>query len=521
MVTDELIVERAGVQSLVVAAPRLGHRHEAIAWCGAFDGRAYDDANALLGNDPAAAAIEIAYGNFAARFTSARTFALAGADADARLDGVPVPPYRSIAAARGSTLRLGSPRAGARTILAIAGGIAVPAILGSRSTDLRSRFGGFHGRALRDGDRLALDAAVPLQPRARERIESDARPRVVRERIHLPDGVAFSQLCSRRWKASPQSDRMGIRCEGEPLLGERPTVATLAVFPGAIQLPPSGLPIVLGVDAQTTGGYPVLASVIAEDLWKLGQVRLGEEITFVPVRTIDLNADLGEGCADDAALLEIVTSANIACGGHAGDERSMRETIRAARRNGVAIGAHPSYPDREGFGRRAMDLVGEDLVALVIDQVSALARIAREEGARLTHVKPHGALYNRSAVDESTADAIARAVAELDRNLALVGLAGSFSTAMARRYGLRSVEELFADRRYGEDGFLIPRGEPGASIESVEEAADQALALARSGRGESICLHGDGAHALSFARAVRARLLEAGFILRSAATLDP
>ncbi len=519
--SEELLIERAGVQSLVVGAPRFGHRHEGVAWCGAFDGRAYDDANAMLGNDPKAAAIEIAYGNAVVRFTSARTFALAGADADARLDGEPVAPYRAIAARSGSCLRFGSPRTGARTILAIAGGIAVPAILGSRSTDLRSRFGGFHGRALRDGDRLALDSVVALRPLARERIESDARMRVVRERIHLRDVGAYSQLTSRRWKASPQSDRMGIRCDGEPIVGERPAIATLAVFPGAIQLPPNGLPIVLGVDAQTTGGYPVIASVVAEDLWKLGQVRLGEEITFVPVHSIDLNADLGEGCADDAALLEIVTSANIACGGHAGDERSMRETIRAAHRNGVAIGAHPSYPDREGFGRRAMDLVGDPLVALVTEQVSALARIAREEGAHLTHVKPHGALYNRSAADEATAESVARAVAAFDRNLAFVGLAGSFSTAMARRYGLRSIDELFADRRYGEDGFLIPRGEPGASIESVEEAADQALALARSGRGESICVHGDGAQALAFARAIRARLLGAGFILRSAATLDP
>ena len=168
-----------------------------------------------------------------------------------------------------------------------------------------------------------------------------------------------------------------------------------------------------------------------------------------------------------------------------------------------------------------MDLGGDPLVALVTEQLSALARLAREEGAQLTHVKPHGALYNRSAADEATAESVARAVAEFDRNLALVGLAGSFSTAMARRYGLRSIDELFADRRYGEDGFLIPRGEPGASIESVEEAADQALALARSGRGESICVHGDGAQALAFARAIRARLLGAGFILRSAATLDP
>jgi len=518
--SEDLIVERAGVQSLVVAAPRSGYRHEAVAWCGAFDSRAYDDANAILGNEAAAAAIEIAYGNACVRFTSARTFALAGADADARLDEEPIAAYRAIEARAGSRLRFGLPRDGARTMLAIAGGIAVPSVLGSRSTDLRSGFGGFHGRALRDGDRLAFGALRSQLPRARDAVRRDARFRVVRERIHCRDAAAFTELCSRPWRASPQSDRMGVRCEGEPIRGERREIATLAVFPGTIQLPPNGFPIVLGVDAQTTGGYPVIASILDEDLWKLGELRLGEEITFTPVQSIDLNADLGEGSADDAELLEIVTSANIACGGHAGDERSMRETVRAALRCGVAIGAHPSYPDREGFGRRAMEFRSESIVAFVTEQIAALARIARDEGASLTHVKPHGALYNRSAVDVDTADAVAGAVAGFDRNLALVGLAGTLSTERARAFGLRTVEELFADRRYRNDGGLVARGEPGALIESTEEAADQAIALARSGRGESICLHGDGANASAFARAVRQRLLEAGFVLRSAASLD-
>jgi len=518
--SGELVVERAGVQSLVVGARRYGHRHEGVAWCGAFDSLAYDDANAMLGNDVDAAAIEIAYGNLSACFTTSRSFVLTGADAGARLDGEPLLPYRPAHARAGSRLHLGSPRDGARTMLAIAGGIAVPPVLGSRSTDLRSGFGGFHGRALRDGDRLAFAEQPCREPSVRRSVARDTSFRVVRECVHLRDLAPFSQLCSRRWRASPQSDRMGVRCDGEPIRTEYREIATLAVFPGAIQLPPNALPIVLGVDAQTTGGYPVIATIVGEDLWKLGQVRLGEEMTFASVQSIDLNADLGEGCGDDAELLKIVTSANIACGGHAGDERTMRETVRAAVRYGVAIGAHPSYPDREGFGRRAMEIEGAEIVELVCEQIAALDGIAREEGGRLTHVKPHGALYNRSAVDGEVADAVARAVARFDPLLALVGLAGSRSTERARARGLRTVEELFADRRYRDDGTLVARGEPGALIESAEEAAERAVALARSGRGESICLHGDSENALTFARAVRQRLLEAGFVLRSAASLD-
>ncbi|MGC8484445.1 MAG: 5-oxoprolinase subunit PxpA [Candidatus Baltobacteraceae bacterium] len=243
-------------------------------------------------------------------------------------------------------------------------------------------------------------------------------------------------------------------------------------------------------------------------------------MTFLPVRRIDLNADLGEGCGDDEAILGIVTSANVACGGHAGDERSMRDTVRAARRCGVSVGAHPSYPDREGFGRRPMDMRGESIAACVGEQIALLAQIAREEGVMLTHVKPHGALYNRSAVDDAVADAVAEAVVAVDATLALVGLAGSHSLERARSRGLRTVGELFADRRYREDGTLVPRGEPDAIVENPEEAAAQALDLARSDRGESICLHGDTPHALLHARCIRERLESAGFILRSAAALD-
>jgi 5-oxoprolinase (ATP-hydrolysing) subunit A len=221
---------------------------------------------------------------------------------------------------------------------------------------------------------------------------------------------------------------------------------------------------------------------------------------------IDLNADLGEGCGDDEALLAIVTSANVACGAHAGDAQTMDATVRAAVRHGVAIGAHPSYPDRENFGRAAMARTPEEIFGDVTAQIRALDAVARAHNARLHHVKAHGALYNVAARDRAVADAISRAVREIDAQLAIVGLAGGEQIASAHAFGLRPVAEVFADRGYRSDGSLIPRGQPGALIDDVDAAVAQALALTRSGAGETICLHGDGPHALVFARAIRTAL---------------
>jgi UPF0271 protein len=230
--------------------------------------------------------------------------------------------------------------------------------------------------------------------------------------------------------------------------------------------------------------------------------------------SIDLNADVGEGCGDDAALFALVTSANVACGAHAGDETTMRATIRAALAAGVAVGAHPSYPDRENFGRVAMQRAPAQVYGDVFAQLAALSRIAREEGAELTHVKPHGALYNVAARDAAVADAISAAVADSDPRLAVVGLAGGEQIASAGRYGLRAIREVFADRAYRPDGTLVPRTEPGALIDDADVAAAQALRLARDGTGETICLHGDGPHALAFARRIRAALEAAGIAVR-------
>jgi 5-oxoprolinase (ATP-hydrolysing) subunit A len=242
--------------------------------------------------------------------------------------------------------------------------------------------------------------------------------------------------------------------------------------------------------------------------------------------TIDLNCDMGESfgawtMGDDDAVLAHVTSANIACGFHAGDPATMRRTVAAAVARGVAIGAHPSLPDLVGFGRREMRVSADDVYAMTLYQIGALDAIARAAGARVGHVKPHGALYNMAARDRAIADAIARAVRDVDASLMLVGLASSESTRAGEAAGLRVAHEAFADRRYEADGSLMARGKPGAVIEDVDAAVAQAVSIATRGeaigasgaipiRADTICVHGDRPNAATFARRLREALQAAG-----------
>ena len=244
---------------------------------------------------------------------------------------------------------------------------------------------------------------------------------------------------------------------------------------------------------------------------------------------IDLNADLGEGCDNDEALLALVSSANIACGWHAGDAKTMRQCVRWALQNGVAIGAHPSFPDRENFGRSEMNLPADEVIAGMLYQIGALAAIVKAEGGRLAHVKPHGALYNQAVKDPVLADALCEAVKRFDPSLKFFGLAGSGMIEAATRAGLQPVEEVFADRAYNPDGSLVSRKLPGALIESDAEAIAQTLSLVRDHRvtavdgstvsvnAQSVCLHGDGAHALEFAQRIREKLASEGIAIRATA----
>ncbi|MCA1568813.1 MAG: LamB/YcsF family protein [Chloroflexi bacterium] len=248
---------------------------------------------------------------------------------------------------------------------------------------------------------------------------------------------------------------------------------------------------------------------------------------------MDLNADLGESfgrwtLGDDERLVVQITSANIACGFHAGDFRVMEATVAACRRAGVAVGAQPGYPDLLGFGRRPMPYDPDEVESLVRYQIGALEAFCRAHGVEMRHVKPHGALYNQAAADRPLATAIARATARFSRGLALYGLASSEPMAVAAAdAGLRFVPEAFADRRYLGDGSLQPRSEAGSVLDDPEEAAAQAVSIAIDGRviaadgsrvdllAESICCHGDTPGAVEIAASVRRSLESAGVVVAS------
>lgn len=233
---------------------------------------------------------------------------------------------------------------------------------------------------------------------------------------------------------------------------------------------------------------------------------------------VDLNCDLGEGCGDDKSIMPLVTSANIACGYHAGDVETMRRTVDLAIDSGVNIGAHPGYAERENFGRTNLRLSPKDVYNLVGEQITVLAEIARVAGAKLRHVKPHGALYNQAANDAELAGAIAEAVRDHNRELILFGLSGSLSIVEAAKLGLRAAAEVFADRTYRADGTLTPRSSPNALITDQAAAAGQAVRSVKersvtavtgdriSVRADTICIHGDSPMALRFAVAIRREL---------------
>jgi 5-oxoprolinase (ATP-hydrolysing) subunit A len=227
---------------------------------------------------------------------------------------------------------------------------------------------------------------------------------------------------------------------------------------------------------------------------------------------LDINCDMGEGIGNDAAIMPFITSANIACGYHAGDEETIRTTIQLAMRHGVNIGAHPSFFDRENFGRTEMRTTPAAVYQLVTEQLLLFKRIAVAAGATIRHVKPHGALYNMAAREAALAKAVAQAVKEFDANLVLFGLSGSVSISEAKALGLQTRSEVFADRTYQDNGSLTPRSQPHALIEDEEKAIQQVLQMvtrktvtAVSGKevpiiAETVCIHGDGKNAVAFAK---------------------
>jgi UPF0271 protein len=248
------------------------------------------------------------------------------------------------------------------------------------------------------------------------------------------------------------------------------------------------------------------------------------------VTTIDLNSDLGEGygawtMGDDTAMLDVVSSANIACGFHAGDPTIMLATCRAAAERGVAVGAHVAYRDLAGFGRRPMQVTPDELHADVVHQLGAMTATARVAGTTVTYVKPHGALYNTACADPVQAEAVTRAIADVDPSLAVLALPGSELLRAAERHGLRAVAEAFADRAYEPDGSLVSRSRPGAVLHDPDDVAARVLRMVTDGvaiavdgsevpvRADSVCVHGDSPSAVAMAQAIRTVLTERGIAI--------
>ena len=250
---------------------------------------------------------------------------------------------------------------------------------------------------------------------------------------------------------------------------------------------------------------------------------------------VDLNCDMGESfgayqIGADEAVLPFITSANIACGFHGGDPRVMRVTVARAKQHGVAIGAHPGFPDLIGFGRRNLDVTPDDAYDMVVYQVGALLGVARAAGISMQHVKAHGALYNMAAVKRDLASAIASAVRDVDRNLVLFGLPGSFLISEGESAGLTTACEAFADRNYMSDGTLVSRKRADAHLHDASEAVLRAIRMVREGkvrcvdgtdvaiRADTICIHGDGPHAAEFAQRLRSAFEAEGIEVRPLAS---
>jgi len=232
------------------------------------------------------------------------------------------------------------------------------------------------------------------------------------------------------------------------------------------------------------------------------------------MKTIDINSDLGEGIGNDELIMPYISSANIACGYHAGDENTMRQTVELCKKYNVAIGAHPSYPDRENFGRTDMQLHPGEIYEMIIKQINSLEKIAAENDVAVHHVKPHGALYNMTARDKLLAPFVALAILDTNNKYILYGLSGSHLVKEGKNHGLKTASEVFADRTYKDDGTLSPRNKHGALIEDTDQAVAQVLQMVKEGTvtsitgkkvpivAETICIHGDGEHAVEFVKAI-------------------
>jgi UPF0271 protein len=245
------------------------------------------------------------------------------------------------------------------------------------------------------------------------------------------------------------------------------------------------------------------------------------------MKTIDINCDMGEGVGNDGAIMPFISSANIACGYHAGDENTMKQTVQLCKKYNVAVGAHPSYPDKPNFGRTDMLLHPGEIYEMIVKQINRLEKIAEENDVPVHHVKPHGALYNMTARDRALAPFVALAILDTNAKYILYGLSGSYLIKEGKNLGVKTANEVFADRTYKDDGSLTSRAKPGALIEDTDKAVAQVLQMVKEGTvtsitgkkipiiAETICIHGDGEHAVAFAKAVHGALVAEGVEIRA------
>ena len=553
-------VIEAGMLSSVQDLGRFGYRHIGVPCSGAFDQRSCRLGNRLLGNAASDAAIEMTVLGGVYRFTAATTICLTGAVAhDAMISdaaGEHHLDHNTPAVVNaGSVLRVGHFTRGVRGYLCVAGGIAGPLVLRSRSVLVSLPDAGL-GRALRSGDVLRYITSSDHAPARSHTVLDEIAPAKVLRIVPSMHTQRFSeaqlvQLCSKPFSVDRQSNRMGVRLKGNTLGGEIPDrVASVGTLTGYVQVPASGDPIVLGVDGPTSGGYPVIACMIEADLSVLAQCAPGEEVRFEwvdpetaraalleldamlpPVRQTagasgikgaisqcvllgcdTGEAELGAGRERETELLTHISAVSIACGGHAGDDESMRHAIESAQQHGCVIGAHPSYPDREGFGRLSMKIDQGALARSLDAQLRAFAAHADASEATVSYIKAHGALYHDVARDIEFAHWYWARCARVFPHARFVGPLGSTALNALQRSGVPTLIEGFCDRVYEPDGTLRSRSAGGALIEVPEQAADQAIRLIREHRCDLLCVHSDTPNAIEIARAVSARLSEMGVL---------
>ncbi len=540
--TRSFTVLRAGPLSTVQDAGRPGLASVGATRSGALDTAAARLANRLVGNPEDAAVLETTVGGVALRASCALTVAVTGATAAVTAGGRAVDPGTAVGLGAGEVLEVGPALTGVRSYVAVGGGLDLPAVLGSRSSDTLSGLG---PEPLTDGDVLPVGPLLGWPPGVDVTVPVPVPDPLVlhlhpgpRDDWYGPEGLAV--LAQGAYEVSPLSNRIGARLRGPALTrvvtGE---LESEGIVVGAVQVPPDGQPVVLLVDHPDDRRLPGRRRRRPGRRRRAGPgpPRHDRALRALPAParpdpggprvTIDLNSDLGEGfgvwrLGDDDALLGIVSSANAACGFHAGDPSIMRTVTARAAGAGVAVGAQVSYRDLAGFGRRRMDVAPAELTADVLYQIGALDAFCRVAGDRVRYVKPHGALYNTAVVDEGQAKAVVRAVQEYDSTLPVLGLPGSALLHAAEAAGLTAVAEGFVDRGYTPEGHLVPRSRPDALVTDEAAVVERAVRMAESGTVvavdgsvlhlpvRSLCVHGDTPGAVGLARRVRAALEAAG-----------